>query len=257
MTFTQISGIGAMAGGLKRGLANLVLPPTCAACQAPISTPGALCAPCWLAVSFIETPICARLGLPLAFDPGAGGLSAEALISRAPYDRVRSVARYEGVARQLVTAFKFSDRLDLAPMIAGWMARAGAALLDDADIIVPVPLHWSRLWYRRYNQAAQICRALSRISNVASHTGLVRRTRRTLSQPGLTARQRKKNVAGAFSCPPGRAPQIEGRRVLLIDDVMTTGATVAAVARVLRRHGAARVDVLTFARVVAPAEIPI
>ncbi|MFV2092161.1 MAG: ComF family protein, partial [Hyphomicrobiales bacterium] len=99
--------------------------------------------------------------------------------------------------------------------------------------------------------------ALSRTSVVACHTGLVRGVRRTRSQPGLSARQRRRNVAGAFSCPPGRAPQIEGRRVLLIDDVMTTGATVAAVARVLRRHGAALVDVLTFARVVAPAEIPI
>ncbi|MHA1523879.1 MAG: ComF family protein [Alphaproteobacteria bacterium] len=257
MIFAPDSALKAVASGAGRGLANLVLPPTCATCQAPISTTGALCPPCWCAINFIESPICARLGLPLAYDLGPGGMSAQGQTTKAPFDRVRSVAHYDGVARQLVSAFKFGDRLDLAPMIAGWMARAGAQLLGEADVLVPVPLHWSRLWTRRYNQAAQLARALARTSGLACQTDFVRRTRRTRSQPGLTARQRRRNVAGAFSCPPHQMAHIEGRRIILVDDVMTTGATVGAVARALRRNGAARVDVLTFARVVAPTEIPI
>ena len=160
--------------------------------------------------------------------------------------------RYDDGARALLLGFKHSDRTDRAPALARWMARAGAELLEQADVIVPVPLHRWRLLQRRFNQSALLAHELGRLAGkpVAAH--LLRRKRNTPSQGALTRAQREDNVTGAFRLRTGQAARVAGRRVLLIDDVLTTGATVTACARVLLRAGAAAVDVLTVAHVIRP-----
>lgn len=156
---------------------------------------------------------------------------------------------YSGVARQMVQGLKFNDRTDLAPWMARWMLRAGAELIADAEIVVPVPLHWRRFFWRQYNQSAELARNVARLSGLPCAPMAVRRIKRTRQQVGLGQRQREDNVRAAFSVPVEEEVNVRGRRVLVIDDVYTTGATVMAVTRALKKGGAEAVDVLTFARV--------
>jgi ComF family protein len=161
---------------------------------------------------------------------------------------------YDDVSRGLVLGFKHADRTHAAPAYARWMARAGAELLTTADVIAPVPLHWSRLMARRYNQAALLGNALARLAGAPSVPDLLIRRRRTLSQGRLSRSERLRNVAGAFAVNRARLALVRGRRIVLVDDVLTTGATVSACAAVLRRAGAASVEVLALARVVRPEQ---
>ncbi len=240
-----------------RAVLDAVLPPQCAACGEPTGTGGGVCPACWARIDFIERPLCPRLGLPLPYDVGEGALSAEAIARPPPYDRARAVARFDGVARQLVHALKYGDRLECAPLMGEWMARAGRELLDRADILVPVPLYPTRLWWRRCNQSALLARGLSlRCGLNVANRALVRR-RHTRKQVGLSAAQRRRNVAGAFAVTPAGVRAIRGRSVVLVDDVLTTGATIGACTRTLRRAGAAHIDVLVFARVVDPVRLPV
>jgi ComF family protein len=165
--------------------------------------------------------------------------------------------RYDDVARTLVHALKYQDRTDLAPAMGRWMARAGQELLSEADILVPVPLHWRRGWSRRYNQSGALARIISRQSGVKLASEALRRVRATEQQIGLSRSQRASNVQGAFKVAADRSADIAGRRVILVDDVLTTGATVDACARALLRAKAAAVDVLVFARVVDTHKAPI
>ncbi len=220
-------------------------------CREPLGDGAGLCAACWSKLSLIEPPYCARLGIPFVYDPGPGLLSMEAIANPPAYDRARAAVRYDDIARSLVLSFKYGDRLDLAPMMGRWMARAGRELLNDADALLPVPLHWRRLWARRFNQAAALARAISAISGVPVLDGGIKRVRATPQQVGLSKTERADNVQGAFRVPPERKAAIAGRRLILIDDVLTSGATVDTCARALLRAGAAHVDVLVFARVVA------
>lgn len=180
---------------------------------------------------------------------GEGFLSAEAIANPPPFDRARAAVVYAGVARDMVRGLKYGDRTDLAPWMARWMARAGAELLSDADLVVPVPLHWWRFFGRRFNQSAELARAIARLSGKQFAPEAVRRVKRTRQQVGLTSLQRQDNVRAAFRVPEDQNSLVRGRRVLVVDDVYTTGATVSALAKSLKRAGAARVDVLTFARV--------
>jgi ComF family protein len=236
----------AAAGGV---LANLALPPHCLACERPVANPGTLCSACWSGLLFIEEPYCARLGIPFAYDLGPGALSAEAIADPPPFARSRSVAGFDDVARRLVHGLKYEDRLDLARWMGGWMARAGADLVREADVVVPVPLHWQRLWRRRFNQSAQLAGAVAERAGKPFAPLALIRIRQTRQQVGLSAKERDRNVRGAFRVPEGERMAIAGRRVLLVDDVYTTGATVKAATRALLRAGATAVDVLTFARV--------
>jgi ComF family protein len=243
------------ASALRRGgrfILDIALPPLCPSCRAPLGDGVGLCASCWSKLSLIEKPYCAKLGIPFTYDPGPGLLSMEAIADPPAYDRARAAVRYDEVARALVIAFKFSDRLDLAPMMGRWMARAGRELLADADGLLPVPLHWRRLWARRFNQAASLAGAISAVSAVPVLHGALNRVRATPQQVGLSKAERAGNVQGAFQVPAERKAQIAGKKLVLIDDVLTSGATVDTCARALLRAGAARVDVLVFARVVAP-----
>jgi ComF family protein len=180
---------------------------------------------------------------------GEGFLSAEAIANPPPFQRARAAVSYDGVARRMVQGLKYHDRTDLARWMAGWMARAGAELLADADIVVPVPLHRRRFLWRRFNQSAELARALARRSGTTFEPTALLRVKVTRQQVGLGLREREDNVRGAFRVPPEADIKVRGRRVLVVDDVYTTGATVSAVARALKRGGASAVDVLTFARV--------
>ena len=181
----------------------------------------------------------------------------EAIASPPAYQRARAAVRYDDVARTLVQALKYHDRTDLAPAMGRWMAHAGKELLQGADMLIPVPLHWRRAWHRRYNQSGALARAIERASGVRLRGELLQRVRRTEQQVGLSRSQRASNVQGAFRVPPERQGEVSGARIVLIDDVLTSGATVDACARALLRARAAQVDVLVFARVVDGPKPPI
>jgi len=241
---------------VSRALLDIALPTLCIACRDPVDGPG-VCASCWAKLSFIGPPCCPRLGIPFVYDPGPGLLSMEAIANPPAYGRARAAVRYDDVARKLVHALKYQDGTDLAPIMGRWMARAGQELLADADLLVPVPLHWRRGWSRRYNQSALLAREIERQSGVRLALEVLRRTRQTDQQIGLSRPQRASNVQGAFAIGPDRRHEILGRRVVLIDDVLTSGATAEACARTLLRAGAREVDVLVFARVVEAGRPPI
>ncbi|GAA2831359.1 ComF family protein [Aminobacter aminovorans] len=202
-----------------------------------------MCGACWPKLPFLEMPWCEVMGTPFSHDFGAGFLSAEAIANPPPFNRARAAVAYTGIARRMVQGLKFHDRTDLAPWMARWMLRAGAELVADAEVVVPVPLHWRRFFWRQYNQSAELARAIASLSGVPFAPMAVRQ------QIGLGLREREDNVRAAFVVPPEAEIDVRGRRVLVIDDVYTTGATVAAVTRALRKGGAGAVDVLTFARV--------
>ena len=184
-------------------------------------------------------------------------LSMEAIANPPAYARARAAVRYDDVARTLVHALKYQDRTDLAPAMGRWMARAGSELLDEADVLVPVPLHWRRAWRRRYNQSGALARVIERQTGVKLVPDALKRIRPTQQQIGLSRPQRASNVQGAFKVEAAGQALIAGRRVILIDDVLTSGATVDACARALLRAKAATVDVLVFARVVDGHKAPI
>jgi ComF family protein len=235
---------------------DIALPTLCVACREPIDGEG-VCAACWAKLSFIAPPFCPRLGIPFVYDPGPELLSMEAIANPPAYQRARAAVRYDDVARTLVHALKYQDRTDLAPAMGRWMARAGHELLAEADVLIPVPLHWRRGWSRRYNQSGALARVIQRQTGVKVMAEALRRVRPTQQQIGLSRAQRASNVQGAFKVTTGRQSEIHGRRVILIDDVLTSGATVDACARALLRAKAAQVDVLVFARVVDTHRAPI
>lgn len=235
---------------------NLALPPLCPSCRELVGSDG-LCAPCWSKLSPIAPPYCERLGIPFAYDPGPGVLSMEAIADPPAYHRARAAVRYDDVARKLVHSLKYGDRLDIAGTAGRWMARAGHDVLKDADALVPVPLHWRRLWARRFNQSALLARAVTAASNVPIAYDALARVKPTAQQVGLTRKERAGNVQGAFRVPPEGKAEVAGRRLVLIDDVLTSGATADACARALLRAGAGNVDVLVFARVVDAVRPPI
>jgi ComF family protein len=235
---------------------DIALPTLCVACREPVNGEG-VCAECWSKLSFIERPYCPRLGIPFVYDPGPDLLSMEAIANPPAYQRARAAVRYDEVARTLVHALKYQDRTDLAPALGRWMARAGRELLQEADMLIPVPLHWRRAWHRRYNQSGALARVIEQASGVKLRGDLLQRVRPTEQQVGLSRPQRTSNVQGAFKVAADRQSEIAGRRLILIDDVLTSGATTDACARALLRAKAAQVDVLVFARVVDSPRAPI
>ena len=243
--------------GVLGHVLNFALPPLCPACRGLVEEAGGLCAACWSTLSFIAPPYCERLGIPFVYDPGPGVLSMEAIANPPVYARARAAVRFDDVARALVHAFKYSDRLDLAPMMGSWMRQAGRELLASADAMVPVPLHWRRLWGRRFNQAAALAKVISEASSVPAMLHVLERRRATPQQVGLSRGERATNMQGAFSVTDAGKIDIRGKRLILVDDVLTSGATVDHCSRTLLRAGAASVDVLVFARVVEAARAPI
>jgi ComF family protein len=234
-----------------RGLVDLAYPPLCILCREPVADPDSLCPACWSELQFIDGPVCVRCGLPFEIDAGPGTECGACIADPPHFDRARAILRYDDASKKPVLALKHADRLDLVPAFAKWLDRAGRDLLAAADMIVPVPLHRMRLWKRRYNQSAELARALARRSGLPLEPLVLERVKPTPSQGTMpSAAARRKNVAGAFRVPADLRAGLKGRRVLLVDDVLTTGATASASARALKRAGAASVFVLALARVV-------
>ena len=243
---------------IGRGTLDFVFPPLCAACRAPVTEAHNLCSRCWGRIAFVSDPVCAVCGFPFEFDPGPDTRCAACEQQLPSFERARSLMRYDEASRDPILALKRADRLDLVPAFARWMFTVGRELVQDADLIVPVPLHRRRLWQRRFNQSAAIATALGRLSGKPVLCLALIRTRATPSQGDMpSAAARRRNVRGAFRIEPARRAGMRGKTILLIDDVFTTGATIEACTRALRRAGAARVLVLTLARVVRPVTKPI
>lgn len=245
-----LDGARLAARGAGAGTLALVYPPGCIACSAGVADPHGLCPACWSRMGFITRPYCERLGTPFAIDLGGRLISPAAMADPPVFERARAVAGYDEVARELIHRLKYGDRLELARAMGAMMLLAGRELIAEADLIVPVPLHRWRLWTRRFNQAAALGAVLAASSGKPLRTDLLRRVRRTRPQVGLSRNERAENLQGALRAAPGARAHLEGRRALLVDDVLTTGATANAAARALLKAGAAQVDVLTFARVI-------
>ena len=233
---------------------DALLPPTCLTCDSAVGSQGTLCPACFGSLHLLTPPFCARCGVPFlhAGQGGPGGLCPGCQAHPPAYDAARAALRYDDGAKRLLLPFKHGDRTELAAPLAAHMARAGAALLARADLLAPVPLHWRRLVARRYNQAALLGRKLATGARKPFIPDLLRRTRPTPALEDRGAAERALLLQGAFAVAPGLVPRIAGRRVLLVDDVMTSGATAEACARALRAAGAGAVDVLAAARVPDP-----
>jgi ComF family protein len=241
-------------GRLTGAALDLLLPPTCTTCSAPVDAPGLLCGACFGELSTIGEPCCGCCGTPfeLTWHAAEGDLCQRCVDLPPPFHRARAALNYDAASRRLVLPFKHGDRTEFVTVLARLMAGAGAKLLLDADILVPVPLHWRRLFVRRYNQAALLARALGRISGRPAILDALMRRHSTEALGDKSAAERREAVTGAFTVRPRRANQIEGRRILLIDDVMTSGATAIACTESLLAAGVASVDVLVAVRVPDP-----
>ena len=254
-----MEALGGAGGALRRlgvHLLDAVLPPRCPACGAIVETAHALCAACWPQVRFLTEPLCAACGVPFEIEAAGDSVCAVcAVAATRPWARARAAIAYDDGSRGFILAFKNADRTDAVRTFAPWMAAAGRALLADADVLVPVPLHWTRLFARKYNQAALLTQAVGRLAGRPVTVDLLRRAKRTRKLGTAGPRERAAMVRAAFAVADRRRPEIAGRRVLLIDDVFTTGSTVGACARTLLRAGAATVDILTLARVIRPSTI--
>ncbi|WP_036282747.1 ComF family protein [Methylocystis sp. ATCC 49242] len=247
-----LGGLPDLARRAGAALLDLVYPPSCLVCRKAVAQNGALCAACWSDIAFIERPFCERLGTPFERDLDQPGLiSPEAAANPPVFHRARAVARYDSdKARSLAHRLKYYDRLELAGPMGRWMARAGADILSDADVLAPIPLHRLRLIARRFNQSAALANVVSRECGAPVETMALMRVKPTAPQVGLSRAQRAANLSGAFRVDPERAALLKGQNVVLVDDVLTTGATANAAARALLKAGAARVDLLVFARAV-------
>lgn len=233
---------------------DALLPPHCLCCDQPVETQGTVCTDCFRSLTPITAPLCTACGVPFlhAGQAGAGGRCPACLARLPRFAQARAALRYDDGAKRLILPFKHADRTELAGPLAARMAQAGAALLARADLIAPVPLHWRRLLARRYNQAALLARRLARTAGKPCLPDLLRRARATPPLGDRGAVERAALLDGAFALRRGLGARVAGRRVLLVDDVMTSGATADACAAVLLAAGATGVDVLAAARVPDP-----
>lgn len=245
-----------MIGGLAHRLADLVWPPVCPVTGQTVDASGRLDVAGWSRLTFLDAPWCDQCGLPFPYPGGSQSVSATLCalcIARPPvFDRVRAPLAYDDASRSLVLGFKHGSRREMIDQFARWMAMAGRDALDAAEAILPVPLHWQRLLARRFNQSALLGAALSRRTGLPLETENLLRRRATPSQAGQSALSRRRNVAGAFRVPDRE--RVAGRRLVVVDDVFTTGATATACARALKRAGASEVSVMTLCRVVRSAD---
>ncbi len=240
------------AGALWHGVKDALTPPCCLACKSPVQSNAAICISCWEKLKFLDDPVCDVMGTPFAYDQGEGILSAEALTNPPPWDKARAAVEFDDLSKEFVHALKYRDQFEAGLFMARLMMRAGRTLLAEADIIIPVPLHRFRLWKRRFNQAAILAQHLSKPTKKAFDPTILVKTRATPQQVGLDAQRRHKNVRNAFAVTPRGRSQVEGMCILLVDDVRTTGATTTACVTALKKSGAAKVHVLSFALVNTP-----
>ena len=238
---------------MGRRALDFVLPPVCLRCRALVSDPQSLCANCWSELKFLAEPLCACCGLPFPHALGTG-VKCGACMARSPvFDQARAAIAYDDISRDLILPLKHADRLEAAPVFGRWMSNAAADLIAECDTLIPVPLHWRRLAKRRYNQAAVLAHEIAKKNRLRVDTASLLRPNASISQGEMpSARARLKNVARAFTVSDAQKHRVVGRRILLVDDVLTTGATLNACAKALKRAGAATVSAVTLARVVRP-----
>lgn len=235
--------------GLQAAL-RLIYPPQCLACGGAVQHEHALCPECWRDTPFLHGLVCDACGVPLpGEDDGTCAQCDDCLRLARPWQRGRAALLYAGKARKLVLGLKHGDRLDLVPACGRWLAAAARPILGPDMLVAPVPLHWTRLVARRYNQAAVLSQRLAAETGLEVCPDLLVRRRRTPTQEGRDMTARHLNLEGALALHPRRGARAEGRRVLLVDDVMTSGATLAAAAEACLAGGAAEVNVAVLARV--------
>jgi ComF family protein len=235
---------------------DLFLPPHCPSCDAEVPVQGTFCPTCFAALNFITEPLCHACGLPFASQAQAGPARTCPTCNEHPplWREARAALLYDDAARRLILPFKHADRQEIATVLATHMARAGRGFIGEAQLIVPVPLHRWRLFRRGFNQAALLARAVGKRVGVMTLPDALRRTRRTPLLGPLSATQRATALHGAFDIRPSRLSALQGKHILLIDDVMTSGATANACAEILLQAGCAGVDVLVAARVPDPRQ---
>ncbi|MBJ3774083.1 ComF family protein [Acuticoccus mangrovi] len=239
---------------MGRHALDAVVPPVCAVCRRPLSEPRSLCGECWRGLEIITPPICDITGTPLAFDAGPGARSPELRWNHPLYDRARAAVVFGPTSQRLIHELKYHDVPGIADLMARLMAPAIRDLAGEADVMIPVPLHRRRLAVRRFNQSVMIADRLAPLVGLPVDRRAVRRVRHTRHQVGLSRDQRANNLAKAFKvADPGA---VKGRRILLVDDVLTTGATVDSLAVTLQAAGAQSVNVAVFARVVGENREP-
>lgn len=231
---------------------DLLLPPRCIVSGEPVAVQGAVAPEIWGRLNFIGDPLCRICGTPFHFRVDAASLCGGCLRDTPPYDSARAALVYDDHSRDMILRFKHADQIHAVHSFVPWMRRAGADALAKADLLVPVPLHRWRLFRRRYNQAAVLSAALSRACGTLCVPDVLLRQRMTKSQGHMRFRQRRANVRGAFSVNPRYLDLVKQAKVVLVDDVYTTGSTVRECVKILKKAGATEVHVLTLAKVVRP-----
>lgn len=234
---------------IAKSVPELLVPSTCLTCDRFVDKQGGCCPQCWGKLRFVAKPFCPVMGIPFSIDMGDNFLSAEAIANPPPFDKLRTVLLYDDLARKLVSSIKYSDRADLLRWVANWMHVAGSDVIDEVDAIIPIPLHSSRLRQRRFNQAGELAHRLANLNDKQFMPEVLIRRKPTRQQVGLSESERARNVSGAFVVPQEMKITLKDKRVLLIDDVYTTGATVKAATRALKRGGVKHINVLVFAKV--------
>lgn len=226
---------------------SMVYPDQCILCDARVERRGGLCAECWRTTPFASGLVCDGCGVPLPGEDAERVHCDDCLALQRPWQAGRAALSYREAGRRIVLALKYSDRLDLVPTCADWMARSGRPILTKETVLVPVPTHWTRLVTRRYNQAAELARGLARCADLEVQPNALARIKRTPKQDGMSVDQRFANLRGAI-VPNPKGLMLEGRRVCLVDDVMTSGATLSTATDAAFAAGADQVCVLVLAR---------
>lgn len=231
----------------SKSLIDYLFPPVCLNCLTPLEVPHKVCPDCWQNIEFLVSPLCEIKGIPFPFDLEPGTISAAAIKNPPEYDKARGVAAYEGTMKDLIHKLKYNDRHELLNLLVTWMKFSGKELIQQSDLIVPIPLYKSRLWERRFNQSALLAKRLSQQTEIPYECSILHRQKKTRSQVGLTSKERYQNLKNAFIIEETKRNKLEGKSILVIDDVITTGATINSAAIALKKSGARSVNILSLA----------